>query len=106
MTLRSGIRNSFGALLASAFVLGSVAVAEARTGVYVQIGPPAPLVEVRPVAPAAGYVWVPGYYGWNQRAYHWTPGHWARPPHRHGTWVEPRWVHERHGWHMTKGYWR
>lgn len=106
MTLRHGIRNTFGALLASSVVLGSAAVAEARTSVHVQIGPPAPLVEVRPIAPAVGYVWVPGYYRWDHRSYQWTAGHWMKPPHRHATWVEPRWVHERNGWRMNRGHWR
>lgn len=106
MTSRYGIRRTFEAVLFSAFVLGSVAAAEASSRVYVQIGPPAPIVEARPVSPHAGYVWVPGYYGWHHGEYRWAHGYWAKPPHHHAVWVEPRWVHENHGWYMEPGRWR
>ena len=106
MNLIFGMRRTLGAVLFSAFVLGGVTAAEARSHVYVQIGPPAPVVEVRPAPPHVGYVWVPGYYGWNHGDYRWLPGHWANPPRRHAVWIEPRWVHEQHGWYMTPGHWR
>ena len=59
------------------------------TGVYAQVSinieigvpPPAPLYEVVP-APRPGYVWVPGYWGWD------APGH----KHR---WKKGRWEHAR-----------
>jgi WXXGXW repeat (2 copies) len=106
MTLQGGVRHTVGALLVSAFVLVGVASADARTHVYVRIGPPAPIVEVRPVAPGPGYVWVPGTYRWDRRAYIWAPGRWVRPPRGHGVWIQPRWVHGRHGWYEVPGRWR
>lgn len=106
MIVGSGIRHTLGVLLVSGFVLGSVATAQAAPRVYVHIGPPAPIVQVRPVAPGAGYVWAPGYYRWNQRTYDWTPGQWVRPPRRHEVWVAPQWVHTRNGWYMVPGHWR
>lgn len=105
-TPRPGIRHTLGAVLFTAFVLGGVTAAEARSRVYVRIGPPAPIVEVRPVPPRDGYVWVPGYYGWNHGDYRWLPGHWAKPPRRHAVSTEPRRVHEQHGWYMVPGRWR
>ena len=49
--------------------------------VYVKVAPPAPKVEVKVVAPGAGYVWVGGYYRWHGGAYAWVPGAWRMPPH-------------------------
>ena len=105
MTPRRGMRRTLGAVLVSAFVLGGVTAAEARSRVYVQIGPPAPIVEVRHAPPRAGYVWVPGYYGWNHGEYRWVAGYWAKPPRHNAVWIEPRWVHERRGWYLEPGRW-
>lgn len=44
--------------------------------VIVQPPAPPPRVEVRPAAPAVGYVWVPGIWQWNGRDYEWVPGYW------------------------------
>ena len=84
-----------------------VPAANAATRVYVQIGPPAPMV-VAPVPPPAptGYVWQPGYHAWSGAAYVWTPGVWVRPPHPHAVWVSPHWKHERRGWYMVSGHWK
>jgi len=37
---------------------------------------PAPRAEVRPPAPAAGYVWQDGYWVSRNGQYEWVPGHW------------------------------
>lgn len=39
---------------------------------------PAERVEVVPVAPSPGYVWVKGHYKWEGGAWVWVPGHWRR----------------------------
>jgi hypothetical protein len=94
------------AVVAVLLVTGT-SLAEAGTRVYVRVGPPAAVVHVRPVAPGPRYVWVPGYYRYDRRAYAWTPGAWVVPPRRHAVWVAPRWAHDRrHGWYFVAGYWR
>jgi hypothetical protein len=90
----------------SAFVLAGVATADARTRVYVRVGPPAPIVDVRHVAPGPRHVRVPGYYRWTGRHYTWTRGVWVVPPRRHAVWIPPRWHRDRHGWFFVAGYWR
>lgn len=80
--------------------------ADAGTRVYVRVGPPAPVVEVRRVAPGPRYVWRDGYHRWNGHAYVWVPGAWAVPPHPHQNWVPGRWVQDRHGWYYVTGHWR
>jgi WXXGXW repeat (2 copies) len=81
-------------------------IAEARTRVYVQIGPPPLIVEQRPIAPAGYYVWQPGYHSWSGNNYVWVNGAWVRPWHHHRHWVSGRWVHERRGYYWRDGYWR
>ncbi len=74
--------------------------------VYVKIAPPAPRVEVKVVAPGAGYVWVGGFYRWSGGAYVWVPGRWARPPRVGVVWVPGHWKSTPHGWVWTDGHWR
>ena len=43
--------------------------------------PPLPVYE-QPACPVAGYLWTPGYWGWNADYYdyNWVPGVWVAPP--------------------------
>lgn len=69
-------------------------VANAQASFDLRIGtpppPPPPRVLVAP-PPRAGWVWVPGYWGWNGR--------------RH-VWYDGRWVRERRGYHYVAPEWR
>jgi hypothetical protein len=94
------------ALLFGFVLLATSTSASADTRVYVRIGPPAPIVQVRTVSPGPRYVWVDGYHRWNGRAYVWVPGRWAVPPHARAVWVPARWVHEHRGWYIVEGHWR
>jgi hypothetical protein len=100
------VKSTAAALLVSATLTVSSACAAPQGRVYVRVGPPAPIVETRVVAPGPGYVWVPGYHRWDGRAYVWVPGVWQRPPHGHAHWVPAHWVHDRHGWYVVNGHWR
>jgi WXXGXW repeat (2 copies) len=81
-------------------------VLAAKARVYVSVAPPAAVVETPGTAPAAGYVWTPGYYRWDGNNYVWTGGVWVVPPHRHAHWVAGRWVHHHHQYYFQEGYWR
>jgi hypothetical protein len=98
------VRGVFAAALLSTVL--SAIPASASTRVYVRVGPPAPIVEVRPVAPGPRYVWVDGYHRWNGRAYAWVPGRWVVPPRARAVWVPGRWVHEKRGYYWVDGHWR
>jgi hypothetical protein len=90
------------AFLASMLVIPA---AEARTRVYLRIGPP-PIVVERPVlAPGPDFIWQPGYHVWNGRAYEWRSGAWAHRPHRYSRWVPGHWVSARRGYYWESGYW-
>ena len=99
-------RTLAGLLLLAATVAVSPACASPQGHVYVRVGPPAPVVETRIVAPGPGYVWVPGYHVWNGSAYVWRPGRWNRAPRPRAVWVPARWVHEQRGWYLVEGHWR
>jgi WXXGXW repeat (2 copies) len=95
-------------LAAAALAALSFLPADARAArVYVRIGPPAPIVETRIVAPSRRHVWIAGYHRWDGQAYVWVPGRWELPPAHRRAWVRGHWVHERrNGWYWVDGHWR
>jgi|SRR5580704_15314060 hypothetical protein len=104
MGIDRSVRRIAGLFLLSGSIASLAYAAPAR--IYVQIGPPAPIVETRVVAPGPGYVWVAGYHTWNGSAYVWVPGAWQRPPRAHVHWVAGRWAHEHRGYYWVGGHWR
>jgi hypothetical protein len=92
-------------LLVSAFGV-FLAIGAANAQVYIQVGPPRPIVERRVPPPGAGYVWTPGYHRWDGHAHVWVPGAWVEPPHRHAHWVAHHWEHRHGGWVLVEGHWR
>jgi hypothetical protein len=82
-----------------------VVPASAATRVYVRIAPPVEVVETRPAAPHAGWVWRPGYHRWNNKHYEWVRGSWVKPPSGRSVWVAGRWAQERRGWYWVPGHW-
>lgn len=98
------------AVLLAAFICGGLATgqsAQAQVSVNIAIGvpPPAPIYEVVP-APRPGYVWMPGYWDWDDH-YHkhaWKKGRWEheRPGY---VYESPRWTQSRDGWVLVPGRW-
>jgi hypothetical protein len=89
-------------------VLAGCIVAPARPGYYsgelVTVAPPPAQEEVIGVAPAPGYFWIGGYWGWSGGRHEWVRGHWEAP--RAGyAWVPHRWEREERGWRMHEGHW-
>ncbi len=107
MNRKSLLRAAAGAaLLWSAMALAPTA-AMAQVNINIGIGtpPPAPIYEAVP-AQRAGYVWLPGYWNWDDH-YHkhaWKKGHWA--PARPGyVYESPRWVQASNGWVLQPERW-
>ncbi len=92
-------------LIALCIATGSVAATlpAFAADFYVRIAPPPPREEVVPVV-RGGYVWVPGYWDWNGRHYHWVKGHRVRARHNEH-WVPHRWVEDHGRWRMERGHW-
>jgi hypothetical protein len=82
---------------------------------------PAPMVEVVPVAPGAGYHWVPGHWAWRAGAWRWNAGHYVQaavppmppvvvepmpvaPPAAH-VFVRGHWRWNGNGWVWVRGLW-
>jgi len=82
-----------------------VPISEARTRIYLRIGPPPLVVEQRPVLVRPGYVWQQGYHRWDGNRYVWTTGAWARAPYRNAVWVPGHYVHTRRGYYFVDGHW-
>jgi len=69
--------------------------------------PPPPQEEVVTVAPAAGLVWVGGYWGWYGGRYVWVSGGWHQPPRAGSVWVAGYWTARPSGGHVwVRGRWR
>ena len=55
--------------------------AQIGVGISVRIGPPPLPVYAQPICPGPGYMWTPGYWGWNDDGgYYWVPGTWVVAP--------------------------
>ena len=72
--------------------------------VVAPMAPPPPYSEAITVAPAPGYIWIGGFWGWGGGRYAWHAGHWEapRPGYR---WVPRTWAQGPHGWHQRGGRW-
>jgi hypothetical protein len=108
VSLYKSARTAIGSLLMAGLLVATTACATAapRGRVYVRTGPPTPIVETRIGAPGPGFVWVPGYYRWDGRAYAWAPGRWDRPPRARARWEPAHWQRDRRGWYFVEGRWR
>ena len=92
--------------LGPALVLAALpAISPAAVFVSVDIAPPPLPVYVQPACPAFGYIWVPGYWAWNEGAYYWVPGTWMLPPTVGLLWTPGYWgwIDGAYLWHA--GYW-
>jgi hypothetical protein len=68
------------------------------------VAPPPPQVEVIPVAPFVGAVWIGGYWGWQGGRHVWYGGRWEHP--RAGyIWHPHAWVAVGGHWRLRAGYW-
>jgi hypothetical protein len=91
-----GATAAFAALPAGAQVYG---------GAYVQVGPPAAIVETIPAAPGPAYYWQPGYWSWNGYRYVWIHGHYGYRPYSGAVWRAGHWARGSNGWYWRPGHW-
>ena len=93
------------ALGTGALVTAAPAAAQVYGGVYVQVGPPAPVYEAVPVSPGYGYYWQPGYWSWTGYRYAWVRGRYAYRPYYGAVWHGGYWGHGRYGYNWHPGHW-
>jgi len=82
--------------------------AHAQIGISISVDvvpPPLP-VYVQPPIPAPGYIWVPGYWAWDDdTGYYWVPGTWVEPPQPELLWTPPYWGWDGGVYLFHAGYW-
>src|SRR5271155_1057113 len=98
--------------LSSALLFGLVVVAMsaasfAQIGVAIRIGPPALPVYEQPLCPGDGYLWTPGYWGYDYDVtdYYWVPGTWVTAPEIGFLWTPAYWGWGGDGFVFYDGYW-
>ena len=80
----------------------------AQISVSISVGtpPPALPVYVQPACPTDGYLWVPGYWAYdNEDGYYWVPGVWVAAPQPGYLWTPAYWGYEGGHYGFHAGYW-
>nr|WP_067054713.1 YXWGXW repeat-containing protein [Mucilaginibacter sp. L294] len=94
-------------LLALILVSSSKLFAQVSVGISINIAPPALPVYTQPLCPVDGYLWVPGYWAYdnNMGDYYWVPGVWVSPPRPHYLWTPGYWGYDGSIYSFHAGYW-
>ena len=91
-------------LILAAFLALPFASSFAQVGISVNVAPPPLPVVEQPPAPAEGYIWTPGYWGYDND-YYWVPGVWAAPPTVGLLWTPSWWGWNNGAYTFNQGYW-
>ena len=87
----------------------SAVPAASHAGVFVSISfgaPPLLPVYEQPICPAAGYIWTPGYWAFDEdNGYYWVPGAWVLAPYSGALWTPGYWGGDDGGYYWHPGYW-
>jgi WXXGXW repeat (2 copies) len=92
------------ALAALLFVGLSLTSSFAQIGISIGIAPPLIPIYEQPYAPAAGYIWTPGYWAYDS-GYYWVPGVWVPPPRVGFLWTPGYWGYNGGNYFFNEGYW-
>jgi hypothetical protein len=94
-------------LLIAYLLLISAGASFAQISIAIRIGPPPLPVYVQPPCPAEGYIWVPGYWAWDNDYddYYWVPGTWVLAPEVGYLWTPGYWAWGGEGFIFHEGYW-
>jgi hypothetical protein len=95
-------------LFLACFLAFVITKADAQISVSLTVGtpPPALPVYVQPACPTDGYLWVPGYWAYdNNDGYYWVPGVWVAPPQPGLLWTPAYWGYSGGYYGFHAGYW-
>jgi hypothetical protein len=98
------VKFSTVALAALLFVGLSLTSSFAQIGISIGIAPPAIPIYQQPYPPAAGYIWIPGYWAYDY-GYYWVPGAWVLPPRVGFLWTPGYWGYNGSNYFFNDGYW-
>lgn len=101
--------------IAAAALLGAAAVslppapaaAHGYVAFHVGYAPPPLLAYDQPPCPGYGFIWTPGYWGWDDynHRYYWVQGAWVRPPRVGYLWTPGYWAWDGSEYVFYDGYW-
>jgi len=84
----------------------SPALAQVTIAISVDIEPPPLPIYDQPPIPDTGYLWVPGYWAWDDDVgYYWVPGTWILPPEPELLWTPGYWGWDDGYYIFHEGYW-
>ena len=96
-------------LLLSLFVMLALshgAFAQVGFRISVNFAPPPIPVYEQPICPADGYLWVPGYWAYDDDdGYYWVPGTWVEAPEVGYLWTPGYWGWNNDAYVWNEGYW-
>jgi hypothetical protein len=92
-------------LLAAVLLLLSRTANGVEVALTVNVAPPPLPVYEQPPLPAAGYIWVPGYWSYGPEGYFWVPGTWVLPPDPDLVWTPGYWEFSDGAYLWRSGYW-
>lgn len=92
---------------ALAAILPAAVRAQVFVGISVNFAPPALPVYEQPPIPEPGYLWIPGYWAWDDDVedYYWVPGTWAEAPEPGLLWTPAWWGWSNGVYAFHEGYW-
>jgi hypothetical protein len=93
------------ALSFGAWSMPPTAVAAVSVSISVRIAPPLLPVYIQPAPPAANFLWMPGYWAWDDEGYYWVPGTWVMAPRRGYLWTPGYWSWGSGFYYWHQGYW-
>ena len=73
--------------------------------ISVSIAPPVLPVYEQPLCPQEGWLWVPGYWAYDDDGYYWIPGQWVPAPYAGALWTPPWWGWDDGRYVFHDGYW-
>ena len=101
-------RNPWPRISLCAFVLLIISTAAVgQVAISVTFGPPPLPVYEQPLCPGEGYIWVPGYWAWDDDYddYYWVPGTWVLAPEIGLLWTPPWWGWDDGVYIFHEGWW-
>src|SRR5271166_1422266 len=110
--MRTAVPIRFVAIRALVFsllllALSQVSFGQIAVGISVGFAPPPIPVYEQPICPADGYLWVPGYWAYDDDAgdYYWVPGTWVEAPQVGFLWTPGYWGWGGNAFFFHEGYW-
>ena len=104
------LRSSIVALMLSGCSIAAITTfADAQSSINVTVSvapPPLPIYE-QPPLPGEGFIWVPGYWAWDQSQsdYFWVPATWVQAPEPNLLWTPGYWAWNNASYVFYPGYW-